>query len=211
MQVKEQVLARLDALIRQGEDTGRMAVGQQKFSAYHQWTTSSKAFLEAKFGDHSQYMKGFLLMNARSIEAETLAGVAFLKAAKNDVEADALTRIEGLVSADMFSDFLEMAEHLQSEGFKDPAAMLAGAVLEEHLRRLCKANGIAVKSKDDINALNTKLADRPVYNRIQQRAVAALAAIRNSAAHGKFGDYTAEDVTRMLAGVQSFLAATVPE
>ena len=38
--------------------------------------------------------------------------------------------------AELFADFLEMADYLLSEGYKDPAAVLGGSMLEEHLRQL---------------------------------------------------------------------------
>ena len=69
-----------------------------------------------------------------------------------------LKRIEDLVSADIFTDFLEMAEYLLKNGYKDPATSLIGAVLEDGLRRVSAGHGIKLKSREDIQSLNTKLA-----------------------------------------------------
>ncbi|MDQ6985209.1 MAG: hypothetical protein Q9M91_02850 [Candidatus Dojkabacteria bacterium] len=65
-----------------------------------------------------------------------------------------------LAFSEIFTDFLEMASHILSQGYKDPAASLIGAVLEDGLRKLCQANDIKVKTSDDIASLNTKLADK---------------------------------------------------
>ena len=47
------------------------------------------------------------------------------------------------------SDFLGMAEYLlEEEKLKDPAAVLAGGVLEEHLRKLCDSHGIDTEFTD---------------------------------------------------------------
>jgi hypothetical protein len=67
-----------------------------------------------------------------------LAGI--LKALRADYAAGYLQRVEQLVQADLFADFLEMAEHLLDQGYKDPSAVLAGGVLEEQLRKLCLQN-----------------------------------------------------------------------
>ncbi len=38
-----------------------------------------------------------------------------------------------------------MAEYLLKEGYKDPAAVITGSTLEEHLRKLCIKNGIDIE------------------------------------------------------------------
>lgn len=47
-----------------------------------------------------------------------------------------------IIAAEIFSDFLEMAEHLLEQGYKDPAAVMIGSVVEENLRKFCVANKI---------------------------------------------------------------------
>ncbi len=55
-----------------------------------------------------------------------------------------LQTVQEFVHADTFSDFLEMAEYLLSEGYKDAAAVIGGSALEENIRKLCGKNGVAV-------------------------------------------------------------------
>lgn len=55
-----------------------------------------------------------------------------LSALRTDYAAGRSHSIQELIHADVFGDFLEMADHLLEEGYKDPAAVLAGGVLEEH-------------------------------------------------------------------------------
>jgi regulator of sigma D len=82
-----------------------------------------------------------------------------------------------------------------------------GAVLENGLRRICGNNNLTVKSDDNISALNQKLADKEVYNRLQQREIEAWNKLRDYADHGHFDEYDAEKVRKMLEGVRSFLAS----
>ncbi|MFZ0592306.1 MAG: hypothetical protein WAM39_17735, partial [Bryobacteraceae bacterium] len=95
-----------------------------------------------------------------------------------------------LVHADVFSDFLEMADHLLEQGYKDAAAVIVGSVLEEHLRKLCQKHGLgttinsgAPKKADLINA---DLAGAMVYPKLDQKNVTAWLDVRNKAAHGKY-------------------------
>jgi hypothetical protein len=53
-----------------------------------------------------------------------MAGV--LSALREAYESGYLATVGQLLRAEVFADFLEMAEHLLSEGYKDPAAVLIG-------------------------------------------------------------------------------------
>src|SRR2546427_8567153 len=92
-------------------------------------------------------------------QLKNLPGV--LKALRADYAAGYTRAVEELIHAAVFSDFLEMAEHLLEESVKDPAAVLAGGVLEEHLRHLCDRNGVSTAHggrPKKAEAMNTELA-----------------------------------------------------
>jgi hypothetical protein len=134
-----------------------------------------------------------------------LAGI--LKNLRADYAAGRLQTFRERVHSDVFSDFLEMAEYLiEDEGLKDPAAVLAGGVLEEHLRKLCHKHGITLPSKPKIDSMNPELARADVYGKNEQKQVTAWAAIRNSAAHLKTTEFDAEQTKQMLAGIRHFLS-----
>jgi len=102
-----------------------------------------------------------------------------------------------------------MSEYLLSEGYKDPAAVIIGSVLEEHLRKLCDKNGIAVElsgKPKKADQLNSDLAAKPVYSKLDQKSVTSWLDLRNKAAHGKYTDYTSEQVVLYLQGIQNFMA-----
>jgi hypothetical protein len=113
------------------------------------------------------------------------------------------------IHADVFSDFLEMAAHLLEERYKDPAAVLAGSVLEEHLRKLCDKNGVptvdAAAKPLKADQLNADLKKANVYTGLDQKSVTAWLDLRNKAAHGKYGEYVHSHVEQMISGVRDFL------
>jgi len=134
--------------------------------------------------------------------------VGALKALRADYEAGHLERVEQLVEADLFADFLQMAEHLVEQGYKDAGAVLAGGVLEEHLRKLCARNGLptdAAGRPKKAEAMNSDLASASVYSKLDQKSITAWLDLRNKAAHGKYNEYTREQVGLMLEGVREFL------
>lgn len=133
--------------------------------------------------------------------------VGILSALRDDVAADWLETVAELLHADTFDDFLAMADELLSTKYKDAAAVVAGAVLESHLRLLSAkylgagAGGPAKKA----DALNAELAGAGVYNKLQQKIVTGWLAIRNAAAHGQFGEYSAAQVENLIGGIREFV------
>ena len=206
----DRILERLDSLIDMGATVLRAPVREMGYyvdtGLFQQWRTSSLAFLRATLGTDSVHYQEFEERCKHYQRSQTTLGLGTLRAAKEDIEGGYLQRVEVLVSASVFSDFLEMAEHLLDNGYKDPTASLIGAVLEDGLRRICVNNGITLKMKEDISSLNQKLAQKQVYNPLQQKQIQVWNDIRNNADHGNFDEYKAENVKEMLEGFQKFLS-----
>jgi len=202
------ILHRLDSLIEMG-DKVLSTVHDGDFVDNElscQWSTSSAAILKGVFSEnsvHYQHFKDRCQHPWR--KSDSTSGLATLKAAREDIAGGYLQEVENLVSADIFNDFLEMAEYLLDYGYKDPTASLVGAVLEDGLRRICSNSDITIKSRENISSLNTKLAAKNVYNRLQQRQIQVWNDIRDNADHGNFQEYKEDDVKDMLVGVRKFL------
>jgi hypothetical protein len=131
-----------------------------------------------------------------------------LKAIKHELNRGLLTDLRSLLQAGIFADFLEMAEHLLSEGYKDASAVTIGAVLEDSLRKLADKNGISTVGPSGrpltIDPLNVALAKASVYGPLVQKQVTTWADLRNSAAHGHYNRYDEDQVKQMLLFVQKF-------
>jgi hypothetical protein len=137
-----------------------------------------------------------------------LAGI--LLALRDAYQNGYLEEVHELIHADVFTDFLEMAQHLLEEGYKDPSAVLVGGVLEEHLRKLCTKNGIAITNPTDSKArkadgLNNDLAKAGAYDKLAQKNVTAWLDLRNKAAHAEYNTYDANQVDYRLRGLRDFL------
>jgi pyruvate/2-oxoglutarate dehydrogenase complex dihydrolipoamide acyltransferase (E2) component len=136
-----------------------------------------------------------------------LAGV--LRALRDDYTAGYLQTVTELVHADLFADFLEMASELQQKNFKDPAAVLAGSVLEEHVRKLAAKSGIDVEKPDGspkkADTINADLAREEVYSKLEQKSVTAWLALRNHAAHGEYDNYDHGQVAALIRDVRDFM------
>ena len=135
-----------------------------------------------------------------------LIGVA--DALLHDIRSGYLKSFEELVHGELFVDFLEMAQYLLHEGFKDAAAVIAGSTLEAHLRQLCEKVGIPVEKDGKpkkAETINSELYKAKAYKKLDQKNVTAWLDLRNEAAHGHYGEYSKEDVKTLIAGIRYFI------
>jgi hypothetical protein len=130
-----------------------------------------------------------------------------LRGVLHELEKGLLSYIKQLLQADIFADFLEMAEHLLRENYKDASAVIIGSVLEDTLRKLADTNGIPTSTGGKpltIDPLNAALASVGIYNRLVQKQITSWADLRNKAAHGHYDEYDRNQVEMMLLFTQDF-------
>ena len=138
-------------------------------------------------------------------ELANLMGIA--KALHSDTQNDYLLSFEELLHGDLFGDFLEMAQHLADQRYKDAAAVLAGSTLEIHVRKLCDKYGVPIKSGQNTKkpTLNAELMKAGAYTKLDQKNVTAWLGLRNNAAHGHYSEYTLEQVKLLIDSVRDFI------
>lgn len=181
--------------------------------------TKSVAAVQRIAGEKSEYYKSIKLIynektNHSYIGIILKSIIGTVHALKDDLENGYLNTLKELIHADIFSNYIEMAEYLLSEGYKDPAAVIVGSTLENHLRKLCEVNSISIdfeNSKGKLvnkkaDLLNSELAKHEVYSKTYQKQITAWFDLRNNAAHGKFDEYSDEEVKLMINGILNFLA-----
>jgi hypothetical protein len=174
--------------------------------------TACLSFIDRLYGSEHPHFKQFTDKTEHNYVSNSEQGIAILSAIRAEIAGGWLFNVKGLVAAEVFSDFLEMAEHLLEGGYKDPAAIMIGSVLEEHLRQLCLNKAIQVEEERDgrmvahkADRLNADLAKAEMYTKLDQKLITAWLDLRNNAAHGKYDAYTPEQVKQLLAGVTEFM------
>jgi hypothetical protein len=216
--VQEKLLSRLE----QVKALGNAALATSRSTDWGERVDSGKAngfksaslsFIEKVYGKDHSYYKSFSSSVDGSNPSAIQPGLEILLSIEQEVNGDWLFTIKGLVTSEFFADFLEMADHLVKQGYKDPAAVIIDSVLEEHLRQLCDANSIDIEyeNKGDLipkkaDRLNSDLVKETVYSKLDRKAVTMWLDLRNKAAHGKYDQYTTEQVINMYSGVTEFMA-----
>ena len=218
--MQEKLLNRLEQLENLGQaalDTTirrRSGLDYIDSSKVNGFKAAALSFIEKVYGKSHSYYESFDTSVKVINPSGTKSGLEILSSIGQEIEGDWLVTVKGLVASELFADFLEMADHLLQQGYKDPAAVIIGSVLEEHLRQLCSANSIPIKIKNNkgilipkkADRLNSDLAKENVYSKLDQKAVTMWLDLRNKAAHGEYDEYTSEQVTNMYSGITEFMA-----
>lgn len=218
---KDNLLKRVEHLINQG----RTVIGTKKYAQFvgdyvehglqMGFRSATLSFIENLYSSNHNYYKDFNQRVKGDKLSETESGINILTSIKSEIENDWLLSIKELVSSEIFADFLEMSKHFLDLKYKDPAAVMIGSTLEEHLRQICnkysvdttfEKNGDLIPKK--ANLLNADLVKAGAYGVLEQKNVTAWLDLRNRAAHGKYSEYTIEQVELMYYGVLNFIIST---
>jgi hypothetical protein len=171
------------------------------------------SFIDRVYGRSHPHFQEFTECSDNSYFSNAETSLAVVRTIREEIAGGWLSTVRGLITAEVFADFLEMAEHLLETGYKDPAAVMAGSVLEEHLRQLCAANSIdALEEKNGkqipkkADRLNAELAGAAVYSKLDQKQITAWLDLRNNAAHGKYDQYSDAQVANAVSGITNFMS-----
>lgn len=114
-----------------------------------------------------------------------------------------LADITGVLEAQIFDDELEVAEDLRRKKHLRAAGVVAGVVLERHLKRVVSNHAIAVRKKaPTIADLNDLLKKSEVYDTVQWRGIQRLGDIRNIAGHDRERQPTDAEIDELIRGVE---------
>jgi hypothetical protein len=213
----EDLIKRVDELIALGQRalTSREDIGfgpSVRADLFAELRTASLSFIESTFSSDHTYYSEFDEQVTDVSDYYTKRALGILTAIRSELAGGWVRTTRGLISAEVFADFLEMAEHLLEEDYKDPAAVMIGSVLEEHLRQMAVKyrvpttdlrNGREVPRKAAV--INADLAKAGAYNKLDEKNVTSWLDLRNKAAHGQYGEYGKGQVELLLASVRDFI------
>ena len=195
---------------RHGRNTSDTWIGGEDVVRLQAWIGNVNNLLDVLFGPESPQTKHFREIvphgSFRRVEhaydVRPIVGV--LQGALGDLEHGFLAGQEFIVAGVVFDSVLQQAKYLNSNGYKDPAAVLARVVLADALKRIANAEGIDSSLK--ASRINEELKKAGRYPQSQWRLIQAWLDVGNAAAHGNFADYDAARISSLIDGIEQFLA-----
>ncbi len=213
----DRIQARLEYLIKLCLQTLESKQGYNDVDTafYSELRSSSLSFIQSVFGTSHPFSKAFDNIDAFATAYQTEQIRGILRSVELEFRGGWIDGLQGLLRAEVFDDFMDMAYHLLAQGYKDAAAVIAGSTLEGHLRALATTQNLAITRKKDekevplaASALNTELAKAGVYGPTQQKSVTNWLGLRNDAAHGHDARYSVDEVKVMCDGIRVFISQT---
>jgi hypothetical protein len=204
---------RIRELIEEGRAVAKLerdsSVGPyiQEKIPLHSWLTKVHNIIEMVFGTHSPHYQQKQQLTRRKIEYshEVNQLVGLLEGALNDLENGYLICQEFIIAGEVFDSVVEQAKYLNQSGHKDPAAVLARVVLEDSLKRLAREESL--NETLSASRINDELRRVGRYAQPQWRLIQAWLDLGNAAAHGRFAEYSQQDVQKLIEDIERFLAA----
>ncbi|MCW3154840.1 hypothetical protein N8H69_20015 [Achromobacter spanius] len=212
--MQDQVLARIDELISQGQHIVR-SYGRDDYWASdvvlaQAWMASAanailqiappRSFYHAEIDRlvaHEQ-LKGGIPNKV----LEKVLGV--LQSVHAEAQAGLLAKLEYQIFATAFDDFLDHASSFHKSGKVREAAILVSAVLEDTVKRIAEKNGVD-SAGVSLEPLVDRLTEAEVLTVIKSKRIKSYAGVRNSALHAEWDKLDLKDVGQAINGVRELL------
>jgi hypothetical protein len=131
---------------------------------------------------------------------------ALLKRLLEEIEGGLLTTIENHAIAVTFDDFLDHGAAYLKHGRKDEAAVIAGIVFEDTIRRICRVLGVA-ENGVALDTLISELTKQDVLTALEAKRARAAAGLRTSAAHAQWEEIQLSDIKPVIEFTRELMAA----
>lgn len=213
MTATEQALKQLDTLLDESTQNRPAADNAARYDRIRTLIRRFEAAIERLSIPGSVYARDLeeeRRIKYANFDAKLRGLVALATALRDDIAAGWTASVVETAHADTYAGYLEMAEGLSGQGYKDAAAVIVGTSLEVHLKALATKHSVSLQAPNGgpkkMGAVNAELRTAGVYNALEHKQVTAWLAIRNSAAHGDYADYDAAAVKALVIGVRDFAA-----
>jgi len=221
MKNREELITKVQAVITTGEKvlaTESKGFQQQTFvneQLFHDFRISGLSLISRIFGNNSEYYTCFKSEVTSPGAGRTKRGLGILSAAAADLQGNWVETTRGTICAEILADFMTMAKSHMEAGSLQGAVILAGAAIEEHLRRLCLANEISTINRQSSAAtakkplqLTGEAYKKKLYDRQQHKKIISWLQLYAEMSQNTICEISDKQVESMITGVSLFLKDT---
>lgn len=214
--MKDTITQRFQELLEQGKQlTSRMNtsdfyISEHNIPAFHAWLSSVANILEIASPSGSFFLnESHRIMTddgmKRGIPTKVVSKMmGLLQSAQQEWAGGLLRRIEYILAAETFDNFLDHAAFYHKGDKKVEAAVLASAVLEDTVKKISLKNGLTTKGQS-LEALIDELSKVGAITPVKAKRIKAFSGIRNNALHAEFDDFDIKDVGEMIKGIRELI------
>lgn len=217
--MNDKVKARFNQLLEEGvavysaaERGGSPVFDQRQAPAARAWMLSAVNLIETvappegRYVDQARKLVPAFDHSVKVGEFGTLLGI--FKSASAEWQSGFLEPLESRFAARTLASFVRDAAHLMAESPQHypAAAVLASAVLEDSVRRLCLSHGLSVDNVSLEGRLDA-LKGKSVITKVSNKRLKGFAGVRDAAFHAHWEQLSPEDVSQLIEATEDFLEA----
>ncbi len=214
--MKDTITKRFQELVEQGQQlVGHMNKDAYYVSAhdiplFQAWLSSVSNILETASPPNSFFLnEAKRLMTNEEMKFSISTGVVskmlgLLQSAQQEWVKGLLRKIEYILAAETFDNFLDHAAVYHKGNKKIEAAVLASAVLEDTVKKIASKNGLSTKGQS-LEPLIEELSKNGVITPVKAKRIKAFSGVRNHALHAEWNDFDTKDVGEMIKGIKELI------
>jgi len=218
--MKENIEGRFNELVSTGQNLIKSIpyydgepeywVPGQRIAEYQQWISSSANLInlltlpDSTFGNECARLLAD--EDAKSgISSRMIQKMyGLLSSAKDEWERGLFRKIEYMIVAETFDNFLDHAYLYHKGNKKTEASVLAIAVLEDTVKRIAKKNNVNTKGIS-LDPLIDELVKVGIFTPVKAKRVKAFAGVRNHALHAEWDEFDIRDVGEAIGGTRELI------
>jgi hypothetical protein len=211
MKTNDLILKRLTELADAGRqikptDINEYGSRTLDLAVWEKWATSVLNILQRAFSEDSAHYRNFSKAHTdfRGYFSDFQTGFAIFLSAKEDYEGGYILNLQEQISGEILGDFVGLAKSAFAEGYKDVAAVLASAALEDALKKLARTKGLDVGDRsmqEVVSALKTK----GLVSGAQKSLLDTMPKLRDYAMHANWQKLSEADVNGLIGFVEGFI------
>jgi uncharacterized protein YutE (UPF0331/DUF86 family) len=217
----EMLAARFEDLLKEGatlvsriagNDRGHLEywIDDQDIPKCQRWLCSVANLLDVIGYPGSLYQQESRKLLEHHPKGEGIASAAMQKmlgllaSARDEWRSGLLRKVEHMVAAATFDDFLDHAATYHKGNKKNEAAVLASAVLEDALKRIARKSD-RDPSGQSLEEVTEMLVKAGVFTTVKAKRVKGMAGVRNHALHAEWDKFDIKDVGHLISQTRELL------
>ena len=221
MSLEPKLMSRIDALLQtgqtllarrrhQGEHGPEYWVEERFIPDAQAWMTSAANLVSITTANGSYFREELLRITTN----DRLQGGApwalvqkmhgLLASLKDEAVHGLLRKLEDVVLATAFDDFLDHAETFHKGNKASEAGVLAAIVLEDTIKRIAVKNNVSAAGLS-LEQLVDELVKAGVFTPVKAKRVKAYAGVRNPALHAEWDKFDIRDAGELISGTRELI------
>jgi len=127
-----------------------------------------------------------------------------LKSAQEEWNRGLMRKIEYIIAAETFDDFLDYAISYHKGNKKIESSVLASSVLEDTIKKIAKKNNIAPKGLS-LEPLIDELIKQNIFTPVKGKRIKGFGSVRNHALHAEWDEFDIKDVGELIKGIRELI------